>query len=63
MYSSLLRKRELMMQLALLCTRYDSIDTIRIGDLGPLNVRHLNTARRARLASSERAQCIDERNE
>ena len=26
------------MQLSLLCTRHDSIDSIRIGDLGPLNV-------------------------
>jgi hypothetical protein len=28
-----------MMQFRLVCTRHDSIDPIRIGDLGPLNVR------------------------
>jgi len=42
----------IVMQPTVLCTRHDSIDPIRIGDLGPLNVRYLDTAQLPRLAGS-----------
>ena len=50
----------MMQQLRLLCTRYDAIDPIRIGDLGPLNVQYLDTAQLPHLPSSIGAQRADE---
>jgi hypothetical protein len=46
----------MMQQLRLLCTSYDAIDPIRIGDLGPPNVRYLDIAQLCDIAARKRRE-------